>query len=80
MIILIEEKEATTTVAPEPEWLQKLLTKLPQPPNCGNNVPDRIYGGTAVEVDEYGWTVLLQHKNRKAMLQVLRNFTKVYRL
>jgi hypothetical protein len=58
----------TTTVAPqdtEPEWLKQLKTKVPQPPHCGADAQDRIFGGTVTDVGEFPWAVLLEYDKRE---------------
>lgn len=37
----------------------KTFKKLPEPPFCGMDTTDRIYGGTDTSIDEFPWTVLL---------------------
>lgn len=42
------------------EWLKELRRKVPQPPDCGRDASDRIFGGIHAEIDEHPWTVLLE--------------------
>lgn len=57
----IEEVE---TAAPEPDWLKDLKEKLPQPPLCGKDAQDRIFGGSETELAEFPWIVLLHFDKR----------------
>lgn len=64
MEILVE----TSTVAEdtEPQWLISLREKVPQPPYCGADVAtDKIFGGDVTEINEFGWTVLLEYEKRE---------------
>jgi hypothetical protein len=47
------------------KWLESLKKKLPQPPNCGMIIDDRIVGGEVVPVGRLPWTVLLEYTRRK---------------
>lgn len=37
---------------------------LPQPGVCGSGTEDRILGGTATDIDEFPWMVLLEFSKR----------------
>lgn len=50
---------------PMPNWYKKLKAKLPQSPQCGRDVQDRIFGGKETDIDEFPWMVLLEYKKRK---------------
>lgn len=59
-----EEVEAST-ISTTPEYIEKLKEKLPQPPNCGQDSQDRIFGGSETKIEEFPWTVLLAYDKRK---------------
>ena len=43
---------------------QKIATvrdSLPQPPECGLEFADRIFGGNITDVDQFGWTALIEY-------------------
>lgn len=37
-------------------------TSLPKPPQCGQDLSDRIVGGQPTELDEYPWTALIHYR------------------
>ncbi|XP_049534152.1 uncharacterized protein LOC125950324 [Anopheles darlingi] len=37
-------------------------TTLPEPPNCGTQLSDRIYGGQPTKIDEFPWTALIEYE------------------
>uniref|UniRef100_A0A2C9GVA1 CLIP domain-containing serine protease n=1 Tax=Anopheles dirus TaxID=7168 RepID=A0A2C9GVA1_9DIPT len=37
-------------------------TVLPQPPQCGIHLADRIYGGQETDLNEFPWTALIQYQ------------------
>lgn len=41
---------------------KKLKEILSQPPACGQDAPNRIFGGQETEINEFPWTVLLNYK------------------
>ena len=57
--------ETTTPEGTEPDWLKTLKQKVPEAPDCGNDAEGRIFGGSATEIDEFSWTVLLEYKKRE---------------
>ena len=38
---------------------------LPTAPVCGEDIADRIIGGTVTKINEYPWTALMQYTYRK---------------
>lgn len=38
---------------------------LPNFPQCGNMLENRIYGGTETAIDEFPWLALFEYTNRK---------------
>jgi hypothetical protein len=50
----IKKSEGTS-----PQALKKLKELLPQPPHCGGDSQDRIFGGSETEINEFPWLVLL---------------------
>lgn len=55
----------STTAPPIPGYMKNLLKFLPQPPHCGGDSQDRIFGGSITKINEYPWTVLLKHEKRE---------------
>lgn len=41
-------------------WLKYLRENLPQPPHCGRDSKDYIFGGKVTKLDEFPWMVLLE--------------------
>uniref|UniRef100_A0A2M4BS19 CLIP domain-containing serine protease n=1 Tax=Anopheles marajoara TaxID=58244 RepID=A0A2M4BS19_9DIPT len=37
-------------------------TTLPEPPNCGTQLSDRVYGGQPTKIDEFPWTALIEYE------------------
>uniref|UniRef100_A0A182FSI6 Uncharacterized protein n=1 Tax=Anopheles albimanus TaxID=7167 RepID=A0A182FSI6_ANOAL len=37
-------------------------TTLPEPPNCGTQLSDRIFGGQPTKIDEFPWTALIEYE------------------
>lgn len=66
-IIVETTTEAATT---EPKWLTELKKKVPQAPDCGIDSPDRLFGGSRVEIDSHSWNVLLYYETRECYHQV----------
>lgn len=54
-----------TEASPTPDWMLKLLEKMPQPPVCGADAQEKIVGGNLTAIDEFPWTVLLEYAKRK---------------
>jgi hypothetical protein len=60
----------TTATAETPDWLKSLKKKLPQPPACGIEVAERIFGGEVVPVGGFPWAVLLQYTKSKLHIHI----------
>jgi hypothetical protein len=65
--IVAEDTITTKSQLNEPQWLQELRRKLPQPSDCSveTKFVSRIFGGTVAEFGEYPWTVHLQYRKRE---------------
>lgn len=50
----------TTATSKQPAKAK--TTSLPQSPQCGIHLADRIFGGQATQVNEYPWTALIQYQ------------------
>lgn len=66
-----EVKQEETSVNPpkndEFPWLTALKKKVPQPPICGTDAQDKIFGGEIAEITDFPWTVLLEYEKRKVL-------------
>lgn len=48
-----------------PEWLVKLKEKVPESPECGYSLEERIFGGYDAAINEFPWTVLIEYRKCK---------------
>lgn len=66
----------TTLLRPAAVRSEKLVlpkSVLPKPPTCGNDLEDRIFGGTKTSIFEFPWFALLKYSRRK----FLTSFTDI---
>ena len=70
--------ETTTLKGTDPDWLKTLKQKVPQAPECGNDAENRIFGGNVTEINEFGWTVLLEYKKSELVQYISGSFKRSY--
>lgn len=61
---VITKRQNAVSLTEKPEWLISLEAKVPKAPLCGQNVQNRVLGGTKTALNEFPWSVLIGHESR----------------